>query len=248
MKKKLAVVVAIMMVASLLVGCSCSGGTSGSSGNKKMVIGDTTFNSENSEETVNPHNSYNGWACIRYGIGETLVHYTDTMTLEPWIADKWENDGANTWTITLKNNVKFSNGKAVDAQAVKECFEHLLATHDRAPKDLKVESMEANGNVLTIKTTEPNPALINYLGDPYGCIIDMQSSDMNTGIVTGTGPYVVKEMVTDDHLTVTPNSNYWNGTPKLSEITIKTITDGDTLSAALQTGDIDAAYGMAYDQ
>ena len=248
MKKKLAVVVAIMMVASLLVGCSCSGGTSGNSGNKKMVIGDTTFNSENSEETVNPHNSYNGWACIRYGIGETLVHYTDTMTLEPWIADKWENDGANTWTITLKNNVKFSNGKAVDAQAVKECFEHLIATHDRAPKDLKIESMEANGNVLTIKTTEPNPALINYLGDPYGCIIDMQSSDMNTGIVTGTGPYVVKEMVTDDHLTVTPNSNYWNGTPKLSEITIKTITDGDTLSAALQTGDIDAAYGMAYDQ
>ena len=53
---------------------------------KTMVIGDTTFNSENWEETVDPHRTYNGWACIRYGIGETLVHYTDSMELEPWLA------------------------------------------------------------------------------------------------------------------------------------------------------------------
>lgn len=42
---------------------------------KTMVIGDTTFNSSNEELDVNPHNSYSGWACIRYGIGETLVKY-----------------------------------------------------------------------------------------------------------------------------------------------------------------------------
>ncbi|MBP3261524.1 ABC transporter substrate-binding protein, partial [Pseudobutyrivibrio sp.] len=35
--------------------------------------------------------------------------------------------------------------------------------------------------------------------------------------------------------------------PKLSSLTIKTISDGDTLSAALLSGDIDAAYGMAYE-
>ncbi|MCR4611346.1 MAG: ABC transporter substrate-binding protein [Lachnospiraceae bacterium] len=246
MKKKITMLVAVLMVAVLAVGCSCQGGSK-SSANKTMVIGDTTFNSENSEESVNPHNTYNGWACIRYGIGETLVHYTDDMNLEPWIANKWENDGGNNWTITLNDNVKFSNGKAVDAAAVKECFEHMIQAHDRAPSDTKIASMEANGNVLKITTSEPNPALMNYLGDPYACIIDMQSSNMEQGIVTGTGPYVVQEMVTDDHLTLTPNTNYWNGTPKLSKLTIKTISDGDTLSAALQTGDIDAAYGMAYE-
>ncbi len=32
---------------------------------KTMTIGDTTFNSENWEETVDPHRTYNGWACIR---------------------------------------------------------------------------------------------------------------------------------------------------------------------------------------
>ena len=28
---------------------------------KKMVIGDTTFNAENWEETIDPHRTYNGW-------------------------------------------------------------------------------------------------------------------------------------------------------------------------------------------
>lgn len=48
--------------------------------------------------------------------------------------------------------------------------------------------------------------------------------------MAGTGPYVVQELVTDDHLTLTKNTNYWNGSPKLDKLTIRTISDGDTLS------------------
>lgn len=81
-----------------------------------MVIGDTTFNSENWEETVDPHRTYNGWACIRYGIGETLVHYTDAMELEPWLATDWSNDGGCVWTITLRDGVKFSSGRTWTAR------------------------------------------------------------------------------------------------------------------------------------
>ena len=216
-------------------------------GGKTMVIGDTTFNAENWEETVDPHRTYNGWACIRYGIGETLVHYTDTMELEPWLARSWENDGDLTWTITLQDNVYFSSGRLMDGEAVKECLEHLIANHDRAPEDTKIKEIKAEGQELTITTTEPNPALMNYLGDPYGCIIDVQASDFEKGIVAGTGPYVVVDMQTDHHLTLTKNDNYWNGTPKIDTLTIRTLSDGDTLSAALLAGDIDAAYGMAYE-
>lgn len=217
------------------------------SGPKTMVIGDTTFNAENWEETIDPHRTYNGWPCIRYGVGETLVHYTDTMELEPWLATEWENDGNLTWTITLRDGVKFSSGRDMDGEAVKQCFEHLLENHDRAPGDTKIDKIEADGQVLTITTTEPNPALMNYLGDPYGCIIDVDASDFETGVVVGTGPYKAVDMVTDDHLTLEPNENYWDGTPRLSQITIRTLSNGDTLSAALQAGDIDAAYGMAYE-
>ena len=53
----------------------------------------------------------------------------------------------------------------MDAEAVKECLENLVKVHDRAPSDLKIESMEAEGLTLTIHTTEPCPAIINYLGE-----------------------------------------------------------------------------------
>ena len=241
MKRLLSLLMAMCLAVSLAVM------TANAETKKTMVIGDTTFNSENWEETVDPHRTYNGWACIRYGVGETLVHYTDTMELEPWLAKSWENDDNCAWTITLQDNVTFSSGRKMDGAAVKQCLEHLLEVHDRAPSDTKIVNIQADGQVLTLTTSEPNPALMNYLGDPYGCIIDVDASDFENGIVSGTGPYVVKELVTDDHLTLIPNTNYWNGTPKLDELTIRTLSNGDTLSAALQAGDIDAAYGMAYE-
>ena len=246
-KRGIALAMATLLAAVSLTGCGGKAPEGGTAAKKTMVIGDTTFNSENWEETVDPHRTYNGWACIRYGIGETLVHYTDAMELEPWLATDWTNDGGCTWTITLRSGVKFSSGRDMDGEAVKQCLNHLLENHDRAPSDTKIVDVAADGQVLTVTTSEPNPALMNYLGDPYGCIIDVDASDFEKGIVAGTGPYVVQELVTDDHLTLTKNENYWNGSPKLDKLTIRTISDGDTLSAALQAGNIDAAYGMAYE-
>ena len=213
---------------------------------KTLVFGDTTFNAENEEADINPQNAYAGWACIRYGVGETLFRYSDTMEIEPWIAKEYKNIDELTWKITLNDGVVFSNGRACDGEAVKESLEALVANHERAAGDLCIDTIEADGNTVTIKTTEPKPALINYLSDPYGCIIDMQAGISDDGIVIGTGPYVATELVTDDHVNLVKNENYWNGDVNVDEITVRTISDGDTLAMALQAGEINAAYGMAY--
>ena len=124
MKKALTLILALCLILSLFGGI---GGTAFADAKKTMVIGDTTFNAENWEETVDPHRTYNGWPCIRYGIGETLVHYTDTMELEPWLATAWENDGALNWTITLRDDVSFSSGRKMDAEAVKASLTWITA-------------------------------------------------------------------------------------------------------------------------
>ena len=77
-------------------------GQGSASGEKVFYYGDTTFNTENDETDVDPHNGYSGWACIRYGIGETLFRYSDSMELEPWLLSGYENVDENTWRITLK--------------------------------------------------------------------------------------------------------------------------------------------------
>jgi len=249
MKKLFTMLLSLCVILSLFAGCggrSDSPGAGPSGSKKTFVLGDTTFNAENEEPNVNPHYAYAGWACIRYGVGETLFRISDSMELEPWVAASHELVDELTWKITLNDGVRFSNGKACDAAAVKACLEHLTEVHDRARGDLMIESIESDGLTLTIKTSVPVPSLLNYLSEPYGCIIDMEAGITEDGIVVGTGPYVPVELETDDHLKLVKNEDYWNGEVKIDEVTIRTISDGDTLALALQSGEIDAAYGMAY--
>ena len=244
-KKSAVLILSAMLCIGALAGCG-SGQTGKSNDGKTLTIGDTSFNSSNEEPDINPHNAYAGWACIRYGVGETLVKYSDNMEIQPWLATKWETVDPLTWKITLRNDVKFSSGRTMDGAAVKQCLEHLIDNNKRAEQDLRIAAIEADGQELLIKTTEPKPALLNYLGDPYGCIIDVEAGFEN-GLVAGTGPYIATDMKTDDHLTLRKNANYWGGMPKLDRITIRTITDGNTLANALQSGEVQAAYGMAYE-
>lgn len=247
MKKRSGILTVCLLAVCLLSGCgSPEQGTAESTGEKVFYYGDTTFNAENDEKDVNPHNGYSGWACIRYGIGETLFKYSDSMELEPWLATGYELVDENTWVVTLRDGVTFTSGRAMDAEAVKECLDHLVEVHERAKGDLKIREITADGQTLTIRTQEPVPALMNYLADPYGCIIDMQAGITEDGNVSGTGPYRATEVETDVGLTLVKNENYWNGTPKRDTIYVRTITDGDTMTMAMQTGELDAAYGLPY--
>lgn len=239
---KLAGIILVIAAVSGIAGC----GKSTASTEKVFYYGDTTFNAENDETDVNPHNGYSGWACIRYGVGETLFKYSDTMELEPWLAESYENVDELTWKINLKDGITFTSGRKLDGEAVKECIEHLVAVHKRAAGDLNIERVEAEADTVIITTAKPVPALINYLSDPYGCIIDMQAGITDEGNVSATGPYIAEEIVTDSGLTLVKNQSYWNGEPRLDKIIVKTISDGDTLTMALQSGELNAAYGLPY--
>lgn len=64
----------------------------------------------------------------------------------------------------------------------------------------------------------------------------------------GTGPFMFKEWVPGDHVTVVKNPNYWNaaaGGPYLDQITFKPYPDTTARLNALQSGDIDLAETMA---
>ena len=149
--KIFALLLSLTMVTGVIAGCGSekADSTSGTqtevttsadaAGKKTFVFGDTTFNAENEESNIDPHSAYCGWACIRYGVGETLMKINDSMQLEPWIAEGYELVDDLTWKITLKDGVCFSNGKSCDAEAVKKCLEDLVAVHERAAGDLKID-------------------------------------------------------------------------------------------------------------
>ena len=239
--------IAALLTATVLAG---SGMTLGVLADEKtFVYGTTGYSEEMGDAGLNPHDNYSGWSCLRYGVGETLFKYNDNMEVEPWLAESYEFTDDCTVKITLREGVQFSSGRTMDAEAVKECLEDLITVHDRAPSDMKIDEIEADGMVVTIHTSEACPALINYLADPYGAIIDMQYGIQGEGgsaNVAGTGPYIATE-VTPTQIELEKNENYWGGEVKVDHVTVRTFSDGSALSAALQTGDIQGTYGLPYD-
>lgn len=236
-----------VLTGAMLIAATASGVYA--EGEKSFVYGTTGYSEEMGDAGLNPHDNYSGWSAIRYGVGETLFKYNDNMEVEPWLATDYEFVDDLTVKITLRDGVKFSSGRAMDAQAVKECLEDLISVHDRAPYDLKIDHIEADGQILTIYTTEPCPAIINYLGDPYGAIIDMEYGVQGEGgsaNVAGTGPYIATN-VTPTQIDLTKNEDYWGGDVKVDKITVKSFADGSALTAALQTGDVQGTYGLQYD-
>lgn len=240
------------LIAAVLAGAVLISGMSVSvlaDGEKTFVYGTTGYSEEMGDAGLNPHDNYSGWSALRYGVGETLFKYNDNMEVEPWLAESYEFVDDTTVEITLREGVKFSSGRTMDAQAVKECLENLVKVHDRAPSDMKIDHIEADGMTLTIYTTEPCPAIINYLGDPYGAIIDMEYGVQGEGgsaNVAGTGPYIA-EKVTPTQIDLVKNENYWGGEVKVDKVTVKSFSDGSALTAALQTGDVQGTYGLQYD-
>lgn len=245
-KKIVSIVLVFTLLGMLPFLTACDTNKSSSQNSAKtFVYGTTGYGIEMDDDGLNPHHSYSGWSTVRYGVGETLFKFSDTMEPEPWLATSYDFIDETHCYITLRENVRFTSGRSLDAQAVKECLDHLIEVHPRASSDLKIKSISADDMTILIETSEPCPALINYLCDPYGAIIDMQAGISEDENVAGTGPYRA-QAVSETEISLIKNEDYWGENPKLDSIIVRSITDGDTLTSALQSGEIDAAYGMPY--
>ena len=110
------------------------------------------------EPGLDPSNGTYGWVTVRMGVTECLVKMNDKIEIEPWIASDVKNIDELTWEITIRDGVTFSNGTPVTAEVVKQCYERTLELSTRAVNLSKIASMEADGQVLTVTTSEPNGA------------------------------------------------------------------------------------------
>lgn len=243
MKKYFSICLLIMLLC-LSSGCG-NDSENADNGEKVFRYGTTAYGVEMGNTGLNPHSDYSGWSAVRYGVGETLFKFNNSMQLEPWLASGYEQLDDYTVKIDLKDNITFSSGRKLDGQAVKECLEHLIAVHDRAPNDLKIQEITADGQSVIIKSSEKVPSLLNYLSDPYAAIIDMEYGITDDRNVAGTGPFIATK-ISDTEIELKKNPNYWNGEVGMDKIIVREIIDGDTLTMAMQSGELDAVQGLPY--
>ena len=191
------------------------------------------------DATIDPAVGWDGWTSCRAGVTETLVWVDENLELKPLLADSWEQTDPTTWVFHIRDGVTFHNGKAVDAPAVKACFERTMGIQERAQTACKIDSIEADGQTLTIRTTEPYGAFLANLTEPLYSVIDVTDpADPATNPV-GTGPFKCVSFKAEEVIELEAYKDYWNGASPIDTVTLYVISDDSTRALALQSGQID---------
>ena len=243
MKKKVFFVIKLTLLALLTVGVTgCGKKEAAESDEKSMTIGVTSF-----ADTLEPTEQYFGWVVSRYGVGENLVKFNEKGKIEPCLAKKWSvSEDKLSWTFTIRNDVKFSNGTELTAEIVKDSLERSFKLNSRGETFFKPESITAKENQVIIKTEKPSAVVAGSLADPLFLIVDT-TADTDSFAKKGpicTGPYVVESFNPTKDCELVKNKHYWDGEVPLEKVTMKCIDDQATRSMALQNGEIKAAYNL----
>jgi len=189
-----------------------------------------------------PRARQNGWLSNRAGVSETLIGLGYDMTMQPRLAESFENLSPTEWKLTLRKNVKFHDGSAMGAQDVKASFEKLdMEGHPghnpRLSRLLGIESITVeDGHTLIFKTKSPNSAFLWSLTEPSAAVLKDGTDELP---LIGTGPFVFVLAETDKTYQTRKFADYWGGEPKLDSIVMDALSDPSVAALALQAGDVD---------
>jgi peptide/nickel transport system substrate-binding protein len=191
----------------------------------------------------------NGYWGNELGYGELLMRPQAGGTVTPWLLKSLTNTSATTWVLTLNSGIRFQDGKPLDAASLIACLQYQLKQNSSATAALPGAKLTATGaDQVTVTTTSPVPNMPFILGDEDFFIIYDQAAYLKAkgspakliAAKVYTGPYVVTD-VSDQIMHEVRNPVYWDGTPKLSEVTVKFITDAQSRILAVEHGEADLA-------
>lgn len=240
MRRLLAAVAMVMCIAFALALTGCGGSQEQqkeSDEPKTLHAGSTTYFYA---ESMDPASDWDSWYLSYYGIVENLFKVGDDLTPQPWLAKSATQTDKHTWVVELNEGITFSNGEPCDAAAVKKAWERTYAENSRGAETLAYKSLSAEGNKLTIVTKEEVPSLKNALCDPLLCVYYVGKGVDYAKETPATGPYMKKSFKAEDEIVLVPNKSYWNGTPKLDEVTLTCFADDNAITMAMQKGEIQA--------
>jgi peptide/nickel transport system substrate-binding protein len=198
--------------------------------------------------TLDPAEQWTGYYIREFGIAETLFSYDEDLKLTPELATGYTELSDTQWQIHLRKGVTFHDGTPFNADAVIYSIERVTNESNSRRNEYKhIESVVAEDEyTVTITTTEPYASTIATLTDPVVSMVSPTAGEaglLNTTPVC-TGPFKYKSNEPSVSLSVVRNENYWGGKVKLESAMIYFLSEGDTRSIMLQSGDVDITLGL----
>jgi peptide/nickel transport system substrate-binding protein len=166
-----------------------------------------------------------------------MLLYTDAKTgsIVPQTAESLTSSDGQVWTLKLRPNIKFSDGTAYDAAAVKFNYLRLqdpANAANRAAQAKLIDTMDVI-DPLTLKMTLKNKnavfpvavTLIPFIASPAA--IQAQGSKYGgDASVVGAGPFLLKNWVRDSQYNFVRNAGYWRQPqPYVDQVVVKPIVD-----------------------
>lgn len=180
---------------------------------------------------------------LLYNVYETLVKIDQDGEMVPALASEWAvSDDGLTYTFTLQEGVKFSNGEEFTAEDVVSSF---TAVKEDWTVSLKsqfdiIESVEASSDTeVVITLTDPSNSFLYSLTTRVGAIFDSGSVDELATRPIGTGPFTFGEWDRGSQISLQRNGDYWGEEPFFDTVELAYFTDPTALNNAMLTDGID---------
>ena len=262
--------VAAVAVGLSLFAVSCGSSGSGSGANSGTASPDVTvkaagapteggavkFALEGESDGFNP--TTNRWAISGHMVGsavfDPLSAYDENGIAQPYLAKAFTPSADfKSWTIELRPNVNFSDGTPVDGAAVAKSLNAMRKDPLVGIALSNVASVTAAGSLsVAVAMIDPDASLAAELTTQVGYVVAPAQLDAtppaNTRSPIGSGPFIQKEWVPDNHWSGVKNPNYWrsdakgNKLPYLDSLEFRPITDPQNRVNALLAGDVNMLH------
>ena len=169
-------------------------------------------------------------------IYDTLFYRDDDYEMKPMLATAMApNEDATVWTVTLREDVLFSDGRPLTADDVVASIERIIDPDDpktgAASLSLVEEVRAADEHTVEILLSSPDAILDDALSE---YTITIVPSDYDVENPIGTGPYMLESFTPAQSTILKANPHYWGDEgPYLDEIELLNFNDTDALINAL---------------
>jgi len=254
-----ATAVAATAVAALVTGCG--GGTAGSqqgtpnaSAEPCGVADSLVFATGAAPATLDPGTIDQSASTFIQPAYEPLIRRDQDGQYVPALATEWGyvGEGNTAFQLTLREGVTFPDGGELTAQGVVDHFTYLQQAGGTAAAQLAGWTFTVDGPTqLTIQLASPNPIMDELLSQDWviGMVVSPVALQDPSGLGTataGAGEYVLDpaRTVAGDTYVYTANPDYWDPSAiHYDELTIRVISNPNSLLSAMQTGEVDAGIG-----
>ncbi|MFF0400147.1 ABC transporter substrate-binding protein [Streptomyces sp. NPDC005248] len=195
-----------------------------------------------------------GEIMIQTSIFDTILAFNMDGEIVPNLAKKFQyNDDRTTLTLTIRDDAKFSSGKAVDAKAVVDNL--MVGMKGQTTAGFAgLKSIKATDKYTVVITlSEPNASLIPSLAGVGGFVAAPTTIGTKTEATRpiGSGPYTLNRAKTQigDKYVLDKVKGHWRADDyTFDRIEISVIPDITAAVNGLQSGQLDHAVGMSADQ